>query len=139
MISFDPDGWLEVAEVCCDTIEGVDAEALLRTALNCAYYAALLSVKRRIESVHGRNALPRFRTHAAILDATQSGGVLFLEIYRSLQALRTMRESADYELRSEPLHWNAVHSQVRLSRNLIRTRIKALPDAEFRRLVLPRR
>jgi len=139
MISFDPDAWLEVAEVCCDTIEGVDAEALLRTALNRAYYAALLSVKRRIESVHGRNALPKFRTHAAILEATKSGGNQFLEIYKSLQVLRAMREAADYELRSEPLYWNAVHSQVRFSRDLIRGYIKTIPDTAFRRLVLPRR
>src|SRR6476660_7110435 len=115
MNSFDPDGWLEVAEVCCDTIEGVDSEALLRTALNRAYYAALLSVKRRIELVHGRNALPKFRTHAAILDATRSGGSLFFKIYKGLQALRAMRENADYELRSEPLVWTAVHAQVRFS------------------------
>jgi hypothetical protein len=37
-------------------------------------------------------------------------------------------------LRSEPLHWNTVHSQVRFSRDLIRRDIKALPDAEFHRL-----
>src|SRR5206468_6505830 len=122
--------WLEVAEICCDRIEGVDAEALLRTALNRAYYAALLSVKRRIELVHGLNALPRFRTHAAILEATVTGGSQFLEISRGLQALRKIREAADYELVSEPLVWNAVHTQVRLSRALIRRRIKALPDAE---------
>ena len=35
---FDPEAWLEVAEVCCDTIPGVDGEALLRTSLNRAYY-----------------------------------------------------------------------------------------------------
>jgi|SRR5215213_1988405 len=139
MISFDPDAWLEVAEVCCDTIEGVDGEALLRTALNRAYYAALLSVKHRLESVHGRNALPRARTHAAILDAIKSGGHPFAEIHKGLNALRTMREAADYELRSEPLRWNVVHLQVRFSRSLVRKHIKALPDTEFRRLVVPRR
>ena len=136
MAPFDPETWLEVAEVCCDTIEGVDGEALLRTSLNRAYYAALLSVKRRIELVHGRNALPRFRTHAAIIEAMRSGGVRFMEIYKGLQSLRAMRETADYELRSEPLWWWLVHSQVRFSRTLIRTRIKALGDAEFRMLVL---
>src|SRR3954453_16601032 len=113
MAPFDPEAWLEVAEVCCDTIQGVDGEALLRTSLNRAYYAALLSVKRRIESVHGRDALPRFRTHAAIIDAMRSGGNRFKEIYKGLQTLRTMREAADYELRSEPLQWWVVHSQVR--------------------------
>jgi hypothetical protein len=49
MTDFDAEEWLEVAEVCCDRIAGVNQEALLRTALNRAYYAALLSVKRRIE------------------------------------------------------------------------------------------
>jgi hypothetical protein len=44
MSDFNAEEWLEVAEVCCDRIVGVDQEALLRTALNRAYYAALLCV-----------------------------------------------------------------------------------------------
>jgi len=137
MMTFDPEAWLEVAEVCCDTIPGVDGEALLRTSLNRAYYAALLSVKRRIERVHGRDALPRSRTHAAIIEVMRSGGDQFTEIYKGLQVLRTLREGADYQLGSEPLLWHVVHAQVRFSSSLIRRRIKALSDAEFRALPLP--
>jgi hypothetical protein len=99
----------------------------------------LLSVKRRLEQAHGQGAVPRFQTHAAILGAVNSGGSQFKDIRDGLQSLQSLREQADYELRSAPLRWGVVHSQVRLSRNLIRKHIKALPDAEFRRLVLPRR
>ena len=134
MTQFDAEEWVEVAEVCCDHIAGVGQEALLRTALNRAYYAALLCVKRRIEQVHGRGAVSHARTHAAILGAVRSGGSRFSDIYKGLRALQAQREAADYELISEPLKWSMVHAQVGRSRKLIRTRIKALPDAEFRRL-----
>ena len=139
MTDFDPEDWLEVAEVCCDRIAGVDQEALLRTALNRAYYAALLCVKRRIERVHGLGAVPTFRTHAAILEALRSGGSRFSDVYEGLGRLQALRNAADYELRLKPLLWSRVHMQVGLSRELIRRRIKALPDAEFRRLALPSR
>jgi hypothetical protein len=129
---------VEVAEVCCDRIEGITAEALLRTALNRAYYAVLLCVKRRLEQVHGEGAVPQFQTHAAILDAVRSGGSEFIDIRDGLRSLQALREKADYELRSAPLMWNMVHTQVRFSRWLIRSRIKALPDAEFRGLDIRR-
>jgi len=136
MTSFDAEEWVEVAELCCDRIEGISGEALLRTALNRAYYAALLCVKRRIEQVHGEGSVPHFQTHAAILAALRTGGRTFIGIHKDLRSLQAFRERADYELRSAPLIWGEVHAQVRMSRELIRTRIKALPDAEFRRLQL---
>jgi hypothetical protein len=139
MNTFDPEEWVEVAELCCDQIPGIEAEALLRTALNRAYYAALLSMRQRIERVHGVGAVPRVRTHAAILQAVKSGGTRFARIHYLLQRLRTLREGADYVLRSEPLDWSTVHSQVSSTRDLIRRHIKTLPDAELRTLVLPPR
>jgi hypothetical protein len=63
---FDPERWLEAAGVCCIEIPEVDREALLRTALNRAYYAALLSFKYRVEAVQGAGAVPERRTHEAI-------------------------------------------------------------------------
>jgi hypothetical protein len=139
MITFDPEHWLAVAEACCEPIVGLDEEALLRTALNRAYYAALLSVKQRIEAAQGSKAVPRAGTHAAILGALRVGGPHFLRIHDGLQRLRRRREAADYELRSEPLVGTRVHAHVSRSRELIRRSIKALPDAEFRRLTLPQR
>jgi hypothetical protein len=139
MITFDPEHWLEVAEACCKPIAGVDEEALLRTALNRAYYAVLLSVKQHIERAQGSGAVPRTRTHAAILGALGSGDSHFIRIHDGLQRLRRRREAADYELRSEPLTASRVHAHLERGRWLIRNRIKALPDAEFRRLALPRR
>lgn len=49
-----------------------------------------------------------------------------------------MREQADYELRAKPLEWSKVYSQVLSSRNLIQREINSVPEAEFRRLGLPR-
>jgi hypothetical protein len=73
MATFDPEEWVEVGEMCCDRIPGISGEALLRTALNRAYYAVLMCVKQRIEQAHGKGAVPRFQTHAAILRAVHSG------------------------------------------------------------------
>ena len=139
MITFDPEQWLEVADACCEPITGLNEEALLRTALNRAYYAVLLLIKQRIEVAQGSGAVPRSRTHAALLSALRAGGPHFVRLHDGLQRLRAHREAADYELRSEPLVVGNVRSHVARSRWLIRSRIKALPDAEFRRLVLPRR
>jgi hypothetical protein len=83
--------------------------------------------------------VPQVRTHVAILLAVRSGGHTFRYIHKGLQALQARREAADYDLRSEPLGWSMVHGVVGRSRELIRIHIKGLPDAEFRRLVLPRR
>jgi hypothetical protein len=135
---FDPERWLEAASVCCIEIPEVDREALLRTALNRAYYAALLSFKYRIEAVQGIGAVPERRTHESIYLAVSTAGHTFIPAYRTLRELRRRREAADYVLSGEPPTVRDANDAVRQSRWLIRTRIKALPDAEFRRLVLPR-
>jgi hypothetical protein len=96
MTTFDPEEWVEVAEVCCEHIPGIGAEALLRTALNRAYYAVLLCVKRRLEQVHGDGAVPQFQTHAAILDAVRSGGTGFIDIRDGLRSLQSLRENAEF-------------------------------------------
>ena len=131
---FDPERWLEAAAVCCIEIPEVDREALLRTALNRAYYAALLSFKHRIEAVQGTGAVPERRTHEAIYLAVGTAGQTFMDAYRTLRELRRKREAADYVLSGEPPTFQDAHEAVQRSRWLIRSRIKALPDAEFRRL-----
>jgi len=136
---FDPERWLEAAAVCCIEIPDVDREALLRTALNRAYYAALLSFKSRIETVQGVGAVPERRTHEAIYLAVGTAGHAFMDAYRTLRELRRKREAADYVLSGEPPTFRDAQEAVRQSRWLIRNRIKSLPDVEFRRLVLPRR
>ncbi|HEX8904536.1 MAG TPA: hypothetical protein VF771_06825 [Longimicrobiaceae bacterium] len=138
MSDFDPETWLGVAEVCCITIPGIDEQALLRTALNRAYYAALLCVKQRIEAAQGPGAVPTTGAHAAILEAVRSGGSGFTDTHLSLRKLKRQRENADYLLRTPPLVRQIVHESVRQARTLIRNRIKALPEAEFRRLRVPR-
>ncbi|HSU14522.1 hypothetical protein [Longimicrobium sp.] len=137
-MSFDPENWLGVAEVCCITVPGTDREAMLRTAVNRAYYAALLALKQRIEAVQGPGAVPRAGTHEALTQAVRVGGYQFEEISRELGRLRRAREGADYVLDTDPLQWTTVRDYVKRSRALIRNRIKALPEAEFRRLRVPR-
>jgi hypothetical protein len=137
-MSFDPESWLSVAEICCSSIPGVSREALLRTALNRAYYAALMSLKQRIESAQGRGSVPERGTHEALRQAVSGAGDGFIEIRDELKALRAARENADYQLAAPELDRESVHRFVRRSRRLIRNRIKALPEAEFRRLRVPR-
>ena len=137
-MNFDPEEWLKVAEVCCGHIPDVDREALLRTALNRAYYAALMSLKARIEAVQGHDAIPGWRTHEAITQAVRTAGANFADIAELLKVLRLLRERADYVLSGEALDWQLVHRRVRDARWLIRNRIKALPEAEVRRLRVPR-
>ena len=110
----------------------------MRTALNRAYYAALLTLKARIDSAQGSGAVPEWRTHDAIRQAVRMGGTTFREISLILDQLRRHREQADYVLRSADLQWSMVHAAVGSARWLIRNRIKALPEAEFRRLHVPR-
>ena len=135
---FDPERWLQVADVCCITIPKVNEEALLRTAVNRAYYAVLLSVRRRIEEAQGRGAVPSAATHEAITQALQTGGAAFEDIRRGLRTLRDARNRADYVLESEPLVRHDVVSHVDRSRRLIRNRINAMRDEEYRRLKVPR-
>jgi uncharacterized protein (UPF0332 family) len=133
-MSFDPERWLQVADVCCIDIPKVDTEALLRTAINRAYYAALLSVKRRLNDVLGPAAVPSSGTHQAIFETLQSGGFGFRDVYRKLRKLRDARDSADYVLGTDPLVRTEVVKYIDISRTLIRNRINAMHDEEYRRL-----
>lgn len=111
---------------------------MLRTAENRAYYAALLSVRKRIEEAQGPGAVPSSRTHEAIFQAVGTGGDQFEEIYRVLLLLRAARDHADYELNVIPPKHDIVVGHVRRSRWLIRNRINAMRDEEYRRLKIPR-
>ena len=136
MSIFDPESWLDVAELCCEPEPGTARQAHLRTALNRAYYAALLTTKGRIEQAFGGRVLPRAGTHHAILRAVNSGGPTFERIHFVLKRLKWLRERADYELATRPLKRRMVRSQLELTRTLIQRHIKALPDAEYRKLTL---
>jgi len=109
----------------------------LRTALNRAYYAVLLTIKRRLEGALGPRSVRKAGTHAALLEALRSGGPPFNHIHGRLQRLRHSRELADYELTSCAPPRHLVYSRLRLSKSLIRKHIAKLPDAAFRTLKLP--
>lgn len=133
-MSFNPERWLQVADVCCINIPKVGPEALLRTAVNRAYYAALLSVKRRLDGAFGPGAVPASGTHHAILQTLQTGDRFFRQIHDELRSLRDIRNQVDYELEPMPLVRSDVVKYVDRSRTLIRNRINAMRDEEYRRL-----
>jgi len=137
-MSFNPERWLQVADVCCINIPKVDSEALLRTAVNRAYYAALMSVKRRIEKAQGAGAVPTSGTHEALMQALRVGGPSFEKIYRILYRLQKSRNAADYELDTEPLVRNFVVEDITRCRKLIYNQINAVRDEEYRTLFIPR-
>jgi hypothetical protein len=84
--------------------------------------------------VQGPGAVPERRTHEAIYHAIAAAGYTFTDSYRTLRELRRRREAADYVLDSGSPTFREADDAVRQSRWLIRTRIKALPDVEFRKL-----
>jgi uncharacterized protein (UPF0332 family) len=135
---FNPEQWLKVADVCCIHIPEVNEEALLRTAVNRAYYAALLSLKRRIESVQGRGSVPTSGTHQALSQALRILGGDFSDVAEELGRLREARNKADYHLDTDPLVRKTVVEHIRRSRTLILNRINAIRDDEYRRLRIAR-
>jgi hypothetical protein len=137
-MSFDAEEWLAVADICCGNIPGISRQALLRTALNRAYYAALMVLKFRIDAAQGMGTVPEWRTHDALKQAVRTGGPAFEDMSESLEELRQMREMADYVLGEQQLGYDSARRAIRIARWLIRNRIKALPDAEFRRLHVAR-
>jgi hypothetical protein len=70
--------------------------------------------------------------------AVETAGASFKDVDLRLTWLRHARERADYVLASEDLERGYVSKLVDQARRLIRNRIKALPEAEFRRLRVPR-
>jgi hypothetical protein len=137
-MSFNPERWLQVADVCCINIPKVDSEALLRTAVNRTYYAGLLSVKRRIEKVQGKGAVPTSGTHEALMQALRVAGPPFEKIYRILSRLQKSRNAADYELDTAPLVRSLVVEDITRCRTLIYNQINTVRDDEFRTLIIPR-
>lgn len=137
-MSFNPERWLQVADVCCINIPKVDSEALLRTAVNRTYYAALMSVKRRIEKVQGKGAVPTSGTHEALMQALRVAGPPFEKIYRILSRLQKSRNAADYELDTAPLVRSLVVEDITRCRELIYNQINTVRDDEYRNLFIPR-
>lgn len=76
--------------------------------------------------------------HEALFQAVRIGDAAFEDIYRGLQRLQKARSRADYELETEPLVRNLVVEEIDRSRTLIRNRINAMRDDEYRRLHVPK-
>lgn len=137
-MTFDPEEWLKAADVCCGAIPGVDRDALFRTALNRAYYSVLMLLKLRIDAVQGPGTVPSWGTHEALRQAVRTAGPGFREVSEGLDRLRAEREGADYVLTGGPVAYDRVRRAINTARWLIRNRLKPMPDAEVRRLRVPR-
>jgi hypothetical protein len=110
----------------------------LRTAFNRAYYAALMVLKFRIDTAQGAGTVPGWGTHDALKQAVRTGGSAFEDIAETLEELRQLREMADYVLAEYQPGYEQARRAVRIARWLVRNRLKAMADAEFRRLHVPR-
>ncbi|MBV9110848.1 MAG: hypothetical protein JO306_15665 [Gemmatimonadetes bacterium] len=137
-MNFDPEEWLKVADVCCGTIPGINRDALLRTALNRAYYAALMVLKVKIDAAQGLGSVPSHGTHEALRQAVDTAGAEFTDIARALTKLRRGRELADYVPGGSPIAYERARNAIKTARWLIRNRLKPMPDSEVRRLRVPR-
>lgn len=137
-MSFDPEEWVKVADVCCGIIPGISRDALFRTALNRAYYAALMVLKHRIEAVQGAGSVPAWGTHEALRQAVSTAGPEFNDIREKLEVLRNHRVAADYVLSDGRFDYEAVRAAINIARWLIRNRFKRMPESEVRRLRVPR-
>jgi hypothetical protein len=98
----------------------------------------LLALKDRIEGAQGPGSVPAWGTHNALKQAVETAGASFKDVDLRLAGLRRARERADYVLATDDLERGCVSKLVDQARWLIRNRIKALPEAEFRRLHVPR-
>ena len=137
-MNFDPEEWLKVADVCCGIIPGIDQDALFRTALNRAYYAALMVLKVRIDAAQGPGSVPSHGTHEALKQAVDTAGPEFTDIARALTKLRRGRELADYVPSGPPIGYERARSAIKTARWLIRNRLKPMPESEVRQLRVPR-
>jgi len=137
-MSFDPEEWVKVADVCCGNIPGISRDALLRTALNRAYYAALMVLKQRIEAAQGSGSVPAWGTHEALRQAVSAAGPDFKDVREKLEVLRRQRSAADYVTSGAPFVYETVRAAINNARWLIRNRLKPMPDSDVRRLRVPR-
>ncbi len=133
-MTFDPADWHAVGVACAAGLEGAPEEASRRTAIGRAYYAALLSIKRRVEAVQGEGVVPEARIHSAVPRALKDSGLReFRRVIDLLRDLKEDREDADYEIDVEPFKADEVEEALKRSRRLLDL-LTAIPAERYRNL-----
>ncbi len=132
-MTFDARDWLAIADHLL-TISTPERQSRFRTAVNRAYYAPLILLKRRIEDVQGKGSVPESGVHAKIRRALRNTKANhLLKVEKKLDGLQQERESADYSLYRIPYDLRDVQDTVAKGKNLV-AEIESVPDRLLRNL-----
>ena len=118
-MTFDARDWLAIADHLL-TIPAPEQQSRFRTAVNRAYYAPLIFLKRRIEEAKGEGTVPESGVHDKIRRALRRTKARhLLKVEKKLDGLQQERESADYFLYSIPYDLRDVQDTVAKGKNLV--------------------
>ena len=132
-MTFDPRDWLAIADHLL-TIPDPGQQSRFRTAVNRAYYAPLIFLKRRIEEVKGDGTVPESGVHRKIRLALRKTGSRHLRrVEKKLEGLQEERESADYALYRVPYDLRDVQDTVAKGKQLV-AEIQSVPDRLLKNL-----
>ncbi len=132
-MTFDPRDWLAIADHLL-TIPAPEQQSRFRTAVNRAYYAPLILLKRRIEDVKGKGTVPESGVHGKIRSSLRKTRSQHLrKVEKKLEGLQEERESADYALYRVPYHLRDVQDTVAKGERLV-AEIDSVPDSLLKNL-----
>ena len=132
-MTFDPRDWLAIADHLL-TIPAPEQQSRFRTAVNRAYYAPLILLKRRIEDVKGKRTVPESGVHGKIRSALRKTRSRHLrKVEKKLEGLQEERESADYALYRVPYDLRDVQDTVNKGKSLV-AEIDTVPDSLLKNL-----
>ena len=103
-MTFDPSGWLLVAERAAEPVDNGDPEAWYRAAVNRSYYAALMMIAYRVVQTQGAGAFAGERTHDQVKSGLRQAArrvPVLAKVQDQLRILEGLRGSADYVLGQE--------------------------------------
>ena len=133
-MTFDARGWLAIADHLLTTIPTSEQQSRFRTAVNRAYYAPLIFLKRRIEEVKGAGTVPESGMHDKIRRALRNTRARHLiRVEKKLDGLQQERESADYSLYHVPYDMRNVQDTVDKGKRLV-AEIESVPDRLLKNL-----
>ena len=132
-MAFDPRDWLAIASHLL-TVATPEEQSRFRTAINRAYYAPLILLKRRVEDAKGSGTVPERGVHGALRKAMRDTKIFHLQkVEKKLEALQIDRESADYSIGRMPYDVREVEDAIERGKKLVKD-IESIPVAKLRRL-----
>ncbi len=114
---FEPRGYLAIARALAANPTPGAEEAARRAAISRAYYAAVLTVKHRVQRIHGKDVTPGEGFHSAVNRALRRTGSPFMKrIAEDLRELEDHRGVADYDLDPDPAELSDANVDLTLRR-----------------------